>query len=124
MAAAKLAMPKHIALSKYLTDLAVFWTFLSCVTAIAVYFTRPGASVPQTIFGLAGLSVLPALHFVTAWGCGKKSEVARHVAKLIGFLMFCAFPIGTLMSLSYLPLTDWEPEPSAVPMQPESTAKP
>jgi hypothetical protein len=120
--AAKSSVPKHLALSRYLTDLAYFWGLVSCISAIGIFFTHPGVSVPQGFFYILWLCLLPGFHGVTAWGCKRKSEVARHVAKFIGFMMFMAVPIGTLLSLSYLPLTDWDEEHATG--QQEAVSKP
>ncbi len=41
--------------------------------------------------------IFPVLHFSIAYGCKIKSEVARVISRVTGFLMMPLFPIGTVI---------------------------
>jgi hypothetical protein len=95
----------HIKLSDWHIGFAIFYAVAA--TAAFVYLRASKAEIgPGVIF----LPVLPLFHLALAWGSRVKSEAARQVSMLVGFAMFMAVPIGTIIALVFfLPLTDWEP---------------
>lgn len=48
------------------------------------------------------------LHLVLALGAIKKWEISRKISVGVGVLLFIAVPIGTIIAIFFLPLTDWE----------------
>jgi NADH:ubiquinone oxidoreductase subunit 6 (subunit J) len=48
------------------------------------------------------------IHLVLAFGAAKKWEISRKISVGVGVLLFIAVPIGTIIAIFFLPLTDWE----------------
>jgi hypothetical protein len=56
-------------------------------------------------------STLLLLHLALAFGAAKKWELSRKISVGVGVLLFIAVPIGTIIAVFFLPLTDWGTSP-------------
>lgn len=64
---------------------------------------------PSGRIGVPIMSVFPTLlHVALAWGSKVESEISRKVSVAIGVLMLLAFPVGTVLAVFFLPLTQWK----------------
>ncbi len=64
---------------------------------------------PSGRIGVPFMSVFPTLlHVALAWGSKAESEISRKVSVAIGVLMLLAFPVGTVLAVFFLPLTQWK----------------
>lgn len=119
---AKSLRRNHIKLAKFHIGLGLFnSSFMALVIYIA---TRPpeGRSFSLTAGDAAYLLFiicLPLLiHLPLALGSWRKWKVTRYISILIGAGLFLGFPIGTFVSVFFLPLTDWEPDSTDAPREP------
>jgi hypothetical protein len=93
----------HIKLSYWHIGLAIFYTVAGIAAVMLLDLSKADVDI-----GVYLLAAVPVLHLILAWGARVKSEISRQVSILVGFAMFMAVPVGTIISLAfYLPLTDW-----------------
>lgn len=102
----------HIRLSEFLVVTGLFWGTLYGWIALLNWDNSFAIQLTAAIAG----GVLVLAHFVLAWGCARRSKIARYFAVLLGVFVFFfgkigPLPVGAYVCLFYFPLMQWEPTP-------------